>query len=293
MKYVQATGKIVRIYAAKEDENIFATAQVVIDRSSSGLTTWEIPRGPLWNSGEDEAVKMLCKKILGDAKASRVISVYFSPIIELPFPLAGAKFSERHVQGEATRIVDLRLSEAEILAQMHPKGRYNIKVAEKSGAEVLESKDTKTFYELLHETGVRDKFGILPESRYKTFLDTIPGSFLLLAYAHGIPAAGLLGVKYGTTGIYYYGASSYQFRSLMAPYALQWAAMKHCKENGCIAYDLLGVAPPNSSETHPWAKISDFKAKFGGSIITYPPEQEVVLRPGVQTLLNLKRRLVG
>ncbi len=103
-------------------------------------------------------------------------------------------------------------------------------------------------------------------------------------------------------GIYYYGASSYEHRSLMAPYLLQWKAMEHCKELGCLTYDLLGVAPPENaassqlqaaSSPHPWAGITDFKEKFGGELIEYPHEQQIVLRPFALKALTLKRQLLG
>ncbi len=107
------------------------------------------------------------------------------------------------------------------------------------------------------------------------------------------PIAGLIGVIHGPAGIYYYGASSYASRALMAPYALQWEAIQHCKRNGCVSYDLLGVAPVHGGPDHPWAGISSFKEKFGGAFLTYPPEQQIVLKPFVLKLLLLKRKMLG
>jgi lipid II:glycine glycyltransferase (peptidoglycan interpeptide bridge formation enzyme) len=101
-----------------------------------------------------------------------------------------------------------------------------------------------------------------------------------------------MGVTWNGTGIYYYGASSYEHRNLMAPYLLQWEAMRLCKKSGCDHYDLLGISAPDSVDD-PWAGISDFKRKFGGTVITYPPEQTLVLRPMVKRALGLKRKLLG
>jgi lipid II:glycine glycyltransferase (peptidoglycan interpeptide bridge formation enzyme) len=102
-------------------------------------------------------------------------------------------------------------------------------------------------------------------------------------------------------GIYYYGASDERHRALMAPYLLQWKAMQHCRANGCTHYDLLGVAPHStgsgqasgSDEKHAWAGITNFKEKFGGAFVAYPPEQQIVLRPMTWRLLSLKRKLLG
>lgn len=292
-KFQVTIGREVRVYACREGEKILAAAMVVIDAGNRGLAAWDIPRGPVWEKGQEKAAMDLFEKILDDAKKANVLSVTYSPLENLPKALPQAKKSTRHEQAEATRILDLSVSEDEILAQMHQKGRYNIRVAEKNGVEVKQSDDVDTFYAIMKKTGERDAFGILPLTHFKTFLECIPGSFLFLAYKDSVPVAGFIGVTYEKTGIYYYGASSYEFRSLMAPYALQWAAIRHCKTAGCTRYDLLGVAPPGSNERHPWARLSDFKSKFGGEVISYPPEQEVVLRPFIKGLLGLKRKLVG
>ena len=114
-----------------------------------------------------------------------------------------------------------------------------------------------------------------------------------MAYQREKPIAGLIGVIWEKTGIYYYGASSYEHRALMAPYLLQWEAMKYCKAQGCTQYDLLGIAPPDAGTDHPWQGISGFKEKFGGKVVMYPPEQMMVLRPVMQKLLTLKRKLLG
>jgi lipid II:glycine glycyltransferase (peptidoglycan interpeptide bridge formation enzyme) len=93
--------------------------------------------------------------------------------------------------------------------------------------------------------------------------------------------------------IYYYGASASAGRELMAPYALQWAAMRQAKALGATSYDLLGIAPPGTGPMHPWAGISDFKRKFGGTLVTYLPERQITLRPLTHAALQAKRRWLG
>ncbi len=241
------------------------------------------------------------------------MTLYVSPLSQLKAQSLQLKTSPRHEQPEATRILDLTLSDEELLAQMHPKGRYNIHVAEKHEVRVDKSNDIDAFYELLTSTAGRDRFTVGPKRQYEMFLRELPGAFLLMAHtgdelsvmsdkrtdsepkAHSsqLPIAGLLGVIHGLTGIYYYGASSYEHRALMAPFLLQWEAMKLCRARGARFYDLLGVAPEDAGPEHPWSGISAFKAKFGGQVVTYPPEQQIVLRPLVNTLLRLKRSIMG
>lgn len=290
--YQEAVGRSTRLYACFEGDTIVASALVCIDATAFGYCTWDLPRGPVWD--KESAAHALMERIETDARTEKVLALFLSPLHILPRP--GAARSPRHEQPEATRVVDLSKDDETVLAQMHQKGRYNIKVAQKGGVTVRLSRDIDAYYDLMKGTGERDRFGIKPLAQYKAFLERIPESFLMLAYAQDNdekPIAGLVGASYGTTGIYYYGASDYAHRALMAPYALQWEAMRHCRENGCLRYDLLGVAPEFGGKDHPWAGITSFKEKFGGAFVTYPPEQRIVLKPLVLKVLETKRRILG
>lgn len=285
--YQESLGRETRVYNTAE-----GSALVIIDRTAGNLATWEVPRGP---TGSIDAINRLALQIVQDAQKEHALLLRVSPIT--PLSAAGFSRSTGHTQPEATRILNLQMKDDVLLNQMKPKGRYNIRLAQRHAIDVRESSDVEAFHALMKRTGDRDRFGILPLRHYKTFLETIPGSFLLLAYHPQTsdiePIAGLIGVIWEGTGIYYYGASNEQHRALMAPYLLQWAAMKHCQAQGCTRYDLLGVAPPDAGDDHPWAGITNFKEKFGGEVVTYPPEQEIVLRPVVWKLLQWKRKILG
>jgi peptidoglycan pentaglycine glycine transferase (the first glycine) len=307
-RYQDALGRDTRLYGAWEGQEIAASALVVIDRTKFGLATWDIPRGPLSAQSKSRFAAGLLDIIANDAKKSRGLSLYLSPPMPLNTLRCPLTASARHEQPPATRIIDLQQSEQEILAQMKPKGRYNIRVAKKHGVRVDESNDIEAFVALALETARRDGFTPPPASHYRAMLQALPGAFLLLAFppegaGGGGPIAGLLGVIWGRIGIYYYGASDYAYRALMGPYLLQWEAMRLCKARGCHSYDLLGIAPPSRCPPSPagrggqggedWAGISRFKEQFGGTVMTYPPELQLVLRVAASRLLQWKRRLIG
>lgn len=315
--YQEALGREVRIYREGE-----SSALVVIDRTTFGWSTWDIPRGPLLMSNEKLAMSNFLSGITDAAKKEGALSLFFSPvtssvIVHSSFLIAHSSRSE---QPPATRLIDLRQTEEEILAQMKQKGRYNIRVAEKHGVRVEQSKDIDAFARLAAETARRDGFTAPPATRYRKFLSSLPGAFLLLAYApnpnpnpNPIPIAGLLGTQWNGTAIYYYGASDYTHRALMAPYLLQWETMKCCKTQGCHTYDLLGITRPIHEQSSPssggggaclsgrqgrgeeennWAGISRFKEQFGGTVMEYPQEQQIVLKPWINQLLQLKRKFL-
>ncbi len=301
MKYRQALGRETRLYVGMSASNkrILCAALVSIDRTTGGLCTWNIARGPLFqwevirgnweelNSSTDE----LLTAIIDDAKKDKCLSLYLSPLTKLttPLPLVTSK---RHEQPEATIILDLTQTEDGLLKQMHPKGRYNIKLAQKHGVIVEQSTDIDGYFALAQSTGKRDGFTIKRKSEYQSFLKDLPGSFLLMAMHDKKPVAGLLGVIWNGIGIYYYGASDHAYRALMAPYALQWEAIKMCKAQGCTRYDLLGIAPPHAAKDDAWQGITDFKKKFGGNLMEYPPEQEIILKPMMKKMLEMKRKFL-
>ncbi len=302
--YQEALGKEVRIYAmCDSSERICASAMVVIDKTIGGLAAGEVTRGPLWN--EEKHGEELVHKIVEDAKKERCMELLVSPIQPLPAN-AQSLFvpSKRHVQPTATRIIDLSLSEEELLKQMHPKGRYNIGIAQKNNVKIRvgDADDIDALYDIFKKTAARDDFTVFPACHYKTFLKSLQGSFVLLAEQENTLIAGLIGVTWHTQSFYYYGASSYEHRQYMAPYALQWEAMKKCKQAGCTTYDLLGVSDERNKmedarckmeKEDPWHGITEFKRKFGGSITEYPPEQTLVLRPFMKKLIKWKRKMVG
>ncbi|MSR86613.1 peptidoglycan bridge formation glycyltransferase FemA/FemB family protein [Candidatus Peribacteria bacterium] len=298
-QFQKALQREVRIYAQMDAEQIMASALVVIDRTSLGLSTWEIPRGPLMITDYGLRITDFIERIIADAKENGALTIHFSPHLPFRNPKSEIRNSGRFVMPEATRILDLTLNDEALLAQMKPKGRYNIRLAEKHGIDVEQSDDTEAYARLGEETARRDSFRGHKAAFYEHFLRGLPGSFLMLAMtAQKTHVAGLLGVVWGTQATYYYGASSNAHRELMAPYLLQWEAIKYCRSHGCTSYDLFGIAPqaetsPSPLKKHPWASVSEFKAKFGGSVITYPPEQEIILRPVTKTLLRMKRKLLG
>ena len=225
------------------------------------------------------------------------MTLYVGPSVPFSTDHWSLTTSPRHVYPEATRIIDLTVSEEEILRQMKPKGRYNIAVAERHDVIVEQTRDAGAFHTLMVETADRDGFKALPLRHYQLFLEAQQDSFLLLAStSHNGQKkviAGLTGITWNGTGIYYYGASSYEERALMAPYLLQWKAMKLCKASGCFNYDLLGVAPASAGPDHPWTGITSFKEKFGGEYVEHPEEKQMVLRPYMKGLLDWKRRVIG
>lgn len=230
------------------------------------------------------------------ARAEKAIFLRIEPPRNFKFP-KGFRFAHAHYQPEETLVLDLSLSEDALLKQMKEKGRYNIRLAQKKGVKIAVSKNIGKFYELLAQTTSRDKFHSHPKEYYENLLRELSGSDLKKGFAKMFLAeheneiiAGIIVTFYKNTATYYFGASGDLKRNLMAPYLLQWEAIRYAKNLGFKYYDFLGIAPENS-RSHPWAGVTEFKKKFGGTVIKYEPAREYIFRPFLYIALILAKKL--
>jgi len=254
-----------------------------------------VPRGPVIARGGKASGSDRFASFVGALhEAARREGCVFARV-ELPYPQAGGPVSipeleslgfryAKPLQPADTSIVDLGPGEEELLAAMHPKTRYNIRLAMKHGVEVREAahenahvfrQEIDGFWRLLAETSERDKFHTHPRAYYETMLDVLSpkkgGGLqvrLVLALYKGEPAAAALVAEYGDTMTYLHGASAASLRQYMAPYLLHWKLIAEAKARGFAKYDFWGVAPTDDPE-HPWAGITRFKRGFGGRRESY------------------------
>ncbi|MDR0495067.1 MAG: peptidoglycan bridge formation glycyltransferase FemA/FemB family protein [Treponema sp.] len=213
----------------------------------------------------------------------------------LPAPFVRAAAD---IQPPDTVLVDLTPPDEEILAAMKPKWRYNIGLAQKRG--VLVNRDDEqgidTFYRLLTETATRDGIAVHSIDYYRALFAECCGGAeplrlsLYTAGHEGGTLAAVVVLCRGKQAVYLYGASSNVKRNLMAPYALQWQAMRDAKASGCVQYDLFGI-PPNDDPRHPMVGLYRFKTGFGGGIVRRPGSWDYPCNPALYTLFSGAERL--
>ena len=147
-----------------------------------------------------------------------------------------------------TAVINLKKSPEEILADMKPKGRYSIGVAQKASVTVSAVLPTPqnidTFCSMLAQTTARDGFSAVGKSYLQEMCRTLDENGwggLYLASLDGEAIAGGVFVFFGKTALYYYGASvsSQPKRRHMPAYLLQWTAISDAKLAGCEEYDFL------------------------------------------------------
>ncbi len=198
-------------------------------------------------------------------------------------------------------IIDISQTEEEILSQMKRKGRYNIKVAAKKGISVVRTGGAKVtdlqvseYIKLQDETTDRDRFRAHDADYYTSLFASLgKNAQLFEAFSSDgkVIAAAILTIS-GNEAIYYFGVSTSNSadRPLMAPYALQWAMMQYAKSVGCKKYDLTGIAP-EGQENHAYARMTQFKTRFGGQRLSYSAGREIPIRPVLYWLYRLSHWL--
>ncbi|MEW6304931.1 MAG: peptidoglycan bridge formation glycyltransferase FemA/FemB family protein [Verrucomicrobiota bacterium] len=197
-------------------------------------------------------------------------------------------FADDYSEPRHTLCVDLRPSEDAILAQMKPKGRYNIRLAQRHGVTVVEDASPQgvaDFIRIYKRTAARQGMQPKPPDYFRGLLAALTsrgkGSLFFAEY-RGKRLAGAIVVYFGNRATYFFGGSLVRYRQVMAPYLLHFEIMRRAKALGHEWYDFWGVAPPNEPD-HPWQNISAFKHKFGGVRVNLVPTLDYVYDPSAYT----------
>ena len=234
------------------------------------VSLWEFWLFALWVDYKDipkdflDEIKNLCK--VENALFFQIETLDYKHFEEKDLDWFEKKYYKKFIT-PFTAIIDLEKSEDEILADMKQKWRYNIRLAEKKWVEIYEAEKTdeniKIFYDLMNETTSRDWFFWNKFDYYKIFLEELDFAKLLFAEYKGKIISAWIFTYFWKEAIYYYWASTSDknFRNLMAPYLLQWEAIKIWKWLWCEIYDFLWIASPDD-ENSPLLWVTDFKLKF-------------------------------
>lgn len=233
-------------------------------------------------------------------------------------------------------VLDITKSEEELLAEMKAKTRYNIRLAGKKKVKVACImynvsciRYIEEFIRLTKIMAKRQGITAHPDEYYRKMFETIPGEILKLyvaEYQNKIVAANIM-IFYGDVCTYLHGASDDEYRNVMAPYLLQWQAIKDAKEVGCKSYDFGGVktlphpspllikereqkpsplqgegaplrrslseASRRADEVNSWAGITRFKLGFSPNTqsLEFPGSYDIILSSGKYWLYRIIQKV--
>jgi lipid II:glycine glycyltransferase (peptidoglycan interpeptide bridge formation enzyme) len=81
-----------------------------------------------------------------------------------------------------------------------------------------------------------------------------------------------------------HGASASKYRNVMAPYLLQWHAIKLAKNLGYKYYDFYGV------DEDKWPGVTRFKKGFGGREVNYPGTFDLIFNRRWYSVYRMVRK---
>ena len=195
-----------------------------------------------------------------------------------------------------TFLLDLTQSEEELLANMHHKSRYNIRLAEKKGVKIIEDNSNQAFGEylkLMEETSKRQKFYAHTPSYHKLMWETLGRAkiarLFLAKYKNDsndeILVAWIL-FLFNNTLYYPYGASSTKFRNFMPSNLMMWEAIKFGKRAGATKFDMWGALGPDPKSNDPWYGFHKFKEGYGATLTELAGSFDLVVKPFAYSIYN-------
>jgi len=235
-----------------------------------------IPMGKWPNKKELEDLK-------AEGKRMRAIGIRMEPNDKLGSTLRLKP--GRSLFKTKTLIWDLTKNEDELLKNMHPKGRYNIKVAQRHNVEICEANDQEAFekyLDLMFE-GTARRQRIFSHSRkyHQALWEALKEKIAHLwvaKYEGKIIAADII-FKYGGGMYYTYGASALEHKEVMAPTLLLWEIARWGKQQGCKFFDLWG--------TEEGTGFSRFKEQFGAEVVELPGSWDLPVNPILYPLFRM------
>lgn len=285
-----------------DKQEVVASCLLYENKLLLGKSYLYAPKGPIFSSKltEDgclEAAQLILSKardISIETKGKEEIFLKLEPNRDLGF-IEGLIKTE-NIQPQDTLFLELNKSHADLLAAMHQKTRYNIMLANKKGVlieSVDKEDDIELFLNLNKKTAQRQNIVSHPDDYYrllwKVFLKHNAAKLYVAKVKEKVVAVNLV-IFNGSTATYLHGASDYQFRSFMAPYLLQWQAIKDAMANGFLYYDFWGIAPVDGSKPK-WNGFTKFKMGFAGKKYSSFTARVFVYQPGFFQLYQKLKKI--
>ena len=280
--FQQKLGRKIWHWAVKENNKTIVQALVVKRPLPMGLSYLYCPRGPFFGVYNQKALELLTNSVKSTAKKEKAVFFRLEPIQKIGF--ISSKLRVLSVQPNQTAILDLSISEDEILNKMHSKTRYNIRLAQRKGLVIQESKDIESFWDLLKQTTQREKFRSHAFAYYQKLLDCPFTKLYLAKYEDKILVAHLI-IFFNQTAFYVHGGSSREFRQVMAPHLLHWRIIKKAQSLGYKFYDFWGI------DEKKWPGFTKFKMSFGSQKIIYPGTFDLPLSKFWYTLYKVSKKI--
>lgn len=254
--------------------------------------------------------KQTIDKLLEIGKKENCIFIQLEPDVEASenFRISnlGLKPSAHPLLTKYNFVLDLTKSEDDILKNMHPKTRYNIKLAQKKGVRVVGDNSDEAFKKYLRlrkETTQRQNYYAHSEAYHKLMWETlrqaqgkhintdILTAHLLKATYKGETLVAWILFILGDTLYYPYGASTNKYREVMASNLMMFEAIKFGKSLGLKNFDMWGALGLNPNPKDPFYGFHKFKMGYGPKFVEYVGSFDLVINKKVYLLYKVLDKL--
>jgi lipid II:glycine glycyltransferase (peptidoglycan interpeptide bridge formation enzyme) len=290
-----------------------------------GKCYWYAPYGPVLAKSENFQFSIF--KLLQQALKERFLDAVFVRI-EPKFPLPTTHYplltKSTNIQPSKTFIIDLSKTEEQLLAEMHPKTRYNIRLAQKHGVDVQDEFGisignglfTKEAVNLIVETSRRQGYKGYGAEYYQRLIDcftmdnhqespppNLPHQgggiervklhIYKAIYKNQLLASAIM-LDFAGTRTFLFGGSSDEHKNVMAPYLMHYRAMLDAKNLGLNFYDFWGIET-SKGETPGFVR---FKLGFGKPerVVEYSGAYDVIFSKywyKIYTIFRKSKRIFG
>ncbi|MBR3116088.1 peptidoglycan bridge formation glycyltransferase FemA/FemB family protein [Candidatus Saccharibacteria bacterium] len=288
--------KVVRRLVYNGDDIVGAYAGVVETAKRGKYLA--IAGGPIIDWTDKKLIKEVFDDIREQGDKAGCVFVRVRPQLELSdkslrlMTELGLKRAPMYLSVEFAGVLDLKQSEAEILAGASQGFRRKLRKATKNEIEITADTSDATINEFcrlekLHAE--RQKYVAFSSSfltkQFEAFRD---GGEVLIYTARkdGEVLAQNFMIFYGPEASYHYGVSSELGTRYSAAPLLHMEAMKEARKRGCIRYNLWGIVEPDET-SHRFYGVSEFKRSFGCSELRYTPAHDLILKPAKYQLTKL------
>lgn len=275
-----------------------------IDRQDGMLVMWTKIKYSPWCFGYIPMGKIPTKEEVGRlrelGRRRKAVGIRMEPnvsvdgVADWQAQTLGELLPGRKLFKTKTFFLDLGLSEVELLKKMHPKARYNIKVAQKHQVKVEmdDGSRIEDYLELMFG-GTASRQGIYshsPDYHRQLFENLHPSGVadLWVAKYQGKILAANIVFRFKDKIYYAYGATALEHREVMAPTLLLWEIARWGKKAGYKIFDLWGAEEGTG--------FTRFKEQFGGRIVetvgSYDLPVNNLLYPGFRMVEKLRWKLL-
>lgn len=182
-----------------------------------------------------------------------------------------------------TFLLDLKPTEDELLANMRPKTRYNINLAEKKGVTVVEDSSQEglnEYLKVLQETTKRQQFYAHDTEYFQKMWDTLGATGMMhifKAIYEGMTLSVWIVFVFNEKLYYPYGASLREHKEVMANNLMMWEVIRYGKKEKCVSFDMWGSLGPDADPKDPFFGFHKFKEGYGGTLTQYVGTYDYVI----------------